>query len=76
MIGKFQRRVEEVCLLIPEAFLGGISTRQVGRVVGLLTGEVASAQTVSQLTRDLYQAVREFHQTPLADERRTCFWTE
>jgi putative transposase len=49
VIGKFQRRAEEVCLLIREAFLRGISTRQVGRVVGLLTGEVVSAQTVSQL---------------------------
>jgi len=49
-------------------FLRGISTRQVGRVVGLLTGEVVSAQTVSQLTRDLDEAVRQFHQAPLADE--------
>ena len=29
----FQRRAEGVILLIREAFLGGISTRQVGRVV-------------------------------------------
>jgi putative transposase len=68
VIGKFQRRADEVCLLIREAFLRGISTRQVGRVVGLLTGEVVSAQTVSQLTRDLDEAVRQFHQAPLADE--------
>jgi putative transposase len=68
VIGKFQRRAEEVCLLIQEAFLRGISTRQVGRVVGLLTGEVVSPQTVSQLRRDLDEAVRQFHQAPLADE--------
>jgi putative transposase len=36
--------------------------------VGILTGEVVGAQTVSQLTRDLDQAVRQFHQTALADE--------
>src|SRR5438552_17703545 len=35
----FQRRAEEVSLLIREAFLRGISTRQVGRVVATLTGE-------------------------------------
>jgi putative transposase len=29
---------------------------------------VVSAQTVSQLTRDLDQAVRQFHQAPLEDE--------
>jgi transposase-like protein len=67
-IGRFQRRAEEVLLLIREAFLRGISTRQVGRVVATLTEEVVSAQTVSKLTRALDQAVRQFHQAPLRDE--------
>ena len=48
----FQRRAEDVAMLIREAFLRGISTRQVGRVVATLTGEVVSPQTVSKLTRD------------------------
>jgi putative transposase len=65
---KFQRRAPELTLLIREAFLRGISTRQVGRVVALLTGEVVSAQTVSNLTRDLDHAVEEFHKAPLKDE--------
>jgi putative transposase len=37
-------------------------------VVGVLTGEVVSAQTVSQLTRDLDEAVRQFHQARLEDQ--------
>ena len=45
-------------MLIREAFLRGISTRQVGRVVALLTGQVVSATTMSKLTRDLDEAVR------------------
>jgi transposase-like protein len=65
---RFQRRAEEVSLLIREAFLRGISTRQVGRVVATITGETVSAQTVSKLTRDLDQAVRQFHQAPLNDD--------
>jgi len=65
---KFQRRAPELALLIREAFLRGISTRQVGRVVATLTGETVSAQTVSNLTRDLDHAVREFHRAPLQDE--------
>lgn len=65
---RFQRRAEEVTLLIREAFLRGISTRQVGRVVATLTGEVVSAQTVSQLSRDLDRLVKQFHQAPLRDE--------
>lgn len=70
---RFQRRAEEVSLLIREAFLRGISTRQVGRVVATLTGEVVSPQTVSKLTRDLDQAVRQFHQAQLADEYAYLF---
>lgn len=64
----FQRRTPELAMLIREAFLRGLSTRQVGRVVSTLTGEVVSAQTVSRLIRDLDEAVREFHRAPLADE--------
>src|SRR5438128_2134784 len=65
---RFQRRAEEVSLLIRETFLRGISTRQVGRVVATITGETVSAQTVSKLTRDLDEAVRQFHQARLNDD--------
>ena len=68
LLERFQRRAEEVMLLIREAFLRGISTRQVGRVVGVLTGEVVSAQTVSKLTRSLDRLVKAFHQARLKDE--------
>lgn len=65
---KFQRRAEDVAMLIREAFLRGISTRQVGRIVATFTGEPVSAQTVSKLTRELDAAVRKFHQARLKDE--------
>jgi len=65
---QFQRRAPALAMLIREAFLRGLSTRQVGRVVSRLTGEVVSAQTVSRLIRDLDEAVCEFHRAPLADE--------
>jgi putative transposase len=65
---KFQRRAPAVAMLIREAFLRGISTRQVGRVIALLSEEPVSAQTVSRLTRDLDEAVQQFHQAPLQDE--------
>jgi putative transposase len=72
-IERFQRRADEVALLIREAFLRGISTRQAGRVVAILTGEVVSATTVSKLTRDLDEAVREFHQARLRDDYAYLF---
>jgi putative transposase len=65
---RFQRRAPEVMMLIREAFLRGISTRQVGRVVAIVTGEVVSAQTVSKLSRSLDGLVRRFHQARLKDE--------
>lgn len=65
---KFARRAEEVAMRIREAFLRGISTRQVGRIVATFTGEPVSAQTVSKLTRELDAAVRKFHQAPLKDQ--------
>jgi transposase-like protein len=40
----------------------------VGRVVATLTGETVSAQTVSKLTRDLDEAVRQFHRARLSDD--------
>jgi len=67
-IQRFQRRADEVAMLIREAFLRGISARAVGRVVALLTEEVVSATTVSKLTRDLDDAVRQFHEARLSDD--------
>ena len=51
-----------------EAFLRRISTRQAGRVVGVLTGEVVSAQTVAKLTRSLERLVKAFHRAREEDE--------
>lgn len=65
---RFQRRAPEVMMLIREAFLRGISTRQVGRVVGVVTGEVVSAQTASKVARSLERLVKAFQQAPLKDE--------
>jgi transposase-like protein len=67
-IERMQRRAPEVAELIRQAFLRGISTRQVGRVAAILTGEAVSAQTVSQLTRVLDQAVRAFQERRLGDD--------
>jgi len=73
VVHKFQRRADEVTLLIREAFLRGISTRQVGRVVGVITGEVVSPQTVSRITRSLDEVVEQFHQARLADDYAYLF---
>jgi transposase-like protein len=45
----------------------------VGRLIALLTEEPVSAQTVSQVTRDLDQAVAQFHRAPLGATWRYLF---
>src|SRR5229473_1177302 len=59
---------EDVTLLVREAFLRGISTRQVGRVIASLQLGPLSAQTVSRLSRSLDSMVEAFHQCRIADE--------
>jgi putative transposase len=70
---RLERRAAEVLLLLREAFLRGLSTRAVGRVVALVTEEPVSAATVSRVTRDLDHAVAQFHQARLADDWRYLF---
>jgi putative transposase len=66
-LSTLERRAPEVAELIRQAFLRGIPTRGVGRVVALLTDEPVSAQTVSKLTRVLDRQVEAFHHAPLDD---------
>jgi putative transposase len=67
MIGRWERRAPEVAELIRQAFLRGIPTRGVGRVIALVTEEAVSAQTVSRLTRVLDRQVEAFHRAALDD---------
>lgn len=69
-LARLDRRAPAVRRLIREAFLRGLSTRAVGRVVAWLTADSVSAQPVSRLTRDLDPAVAPFHQAPLTDDWR------
>lgn len=65
---RYQRRQQAVNDLVLQAFLRGISTRQVGRVLEPVLGECYSAQTISNITRQLDHAVAQFHRRPLRDD--------
>ena len=67
LLQRYQRRQESVNGLVCEAFLRGVSTRQVGEVLEPVLGESYSAQTVSRIARRLDQAVQAFHQRRLRD---------
>jgi putative transposase len=68
LLGRYQRRQESVHDLVREAFLRGISTRQVGEVLEPVLGEAYSAQTVSRLAQGLDRAVAAYHRRRLRDE--------
>ena len=65
---RYQRRQQDVNDLVLEAFLRGISTRQVGLVLEPFLGECYSAQTISRITRQLDHAVAQSHRRPLRDD--------
>jgi putative transposase len=67
LLPRYQRRQEAVHGLVREAFLRGISTRQVGPVLEPVLGEAYSAQTISRIARGLDRAVDWFHRRALAD---------
>jgi putative transposase len=68
LLPRYQRRQEAVHGLVREAFLRGISTRQVGPVLEPVLGEAYSAQTISRIARGLDAAVEKFHRRALRDE--------
>lgn len=68
LLPRYQRRQQAVNQLILQAFLRGVSTRQVGRVLAPVLGESYSAQTISRITRQLDTAVALFHRRALRDD--------
>jgi putative transposase len=68
LLPRYQRRQECVHGLVREAFLRGISTRQVGEVLEPVLGEAYSAQTISRIARGLDAAVEQFHGRRLHDD--------
>jgi putative transposase len=68
LLPRYQRRPEAVNELVRQAFLRGISTRQVGEVLEPVLGEAYSAQTISNITRTLDRAVEQFHRRKLTDD--------
>jgi putative transposase len=68
LLRRYQRRQESVHELGREAFLRGISTRQVGEVLEPVLGESYSAQTVSRLGQGLDRAVAAHHRRRRHDE--------
>ncbi len=67
VLKRFARRTLPVERLILLAFLLGLSTRKVGQALLPILGEPVSSSTVSEISRQLDQAVKAYHQRKLSD---------
>lgn len=70
---RYQRRQEAVNTLICNAFLRGISTRDVASALKPILGTGISASAVSRITKSLDTQVKAFHQRELVDEYQLLF---
>jgi putative transposase len=68
VIKRYQRRQKQVADLVRSMFTRGVSTRQIGEVLTPLLGITPSAQTVSNIAKDLDDEVRRFRSRQLSDE--------
>jgi len=67
LLQRFARRSSSIERLILLCFLFGHSTRKVGRALLPILGECVSHASVSQIGKQLDQAVQAYHQRPLSD---------
>lgn len=67
VLEKYARRTTRIEHVILAAFVLGLSTRKVGKVLLHLLGEAVSPSTVSRVAQVLDDAVRLFHLRPLQD---------
>ena len=74
LLTAYARRAPEIDRLILAAFVLGLSTRKVGKVLLRLLGEPVSATTVSQVAKQLQAEVTAFHQRPLKDQYRVLMF--
>ena len=67
VLGRYQRRTDEVDDAIVASYVNGISTRKMSKVTEALMGEKVGRSTVSRVTRTLEQRVDELRRMKLAE---------
>lgn len=65
VLGRYARRVRRLDSVILAAFVLGLSTRKVGKVLLAILGEEISPSTVSEVAKSLDVVVAGFHRRPL-----------
>lgn len=73
IFARYSRRQAEVETLVKDLFLFGVSTRKVSEILRPLLGFEVSAQTVSNITKQLNKEVANYHNRPLEDKYTYLF---
>jgi Transposase, Mutator family len=73
VLGRYNRRVQEVDDAIVAAYVNGVSTRKMGKVTEALAGEQVGKSTVSRITRRLEEQVEELRRAPIVEPIRYLY---
>lgn len=65
VVGRYQRRTDEVDRLVTTAYVQGVSTRDMTRLSQALMGKGISRSTVSRVTKVLGEQVEQLRRTPI-----------
>lgn len=65
VLGRYQRRMEDVDDMITESYVQGVSQRKMGDVTQALLGEEVKRSTVSRVAKRLEQGVEELRSAPI-----------
>lgn len=68
VLARYRRRQRQVDRVLLEAFLLGHSTRKTTRLFKRLFGDSISAQSISNIVKELDQQVQQFHRRPIGDD--------
>jgi len=67
VLGRYKRRTAEVDQLVTQAYVQGVSTRDMNRLTQALMGEDLSRSTVSRVTQTLQQQIEALRQAPITE---------
>jgi putative transposase len=67
ILGKYQRRMDEVDDAIVASYVNGVSTRSMGKVTKALMGEDVGKSTVSRVTKTLEEQVKSLRRQPITE---------
>ena len=67
VLGRYQRRQDEINEMITASYVSGVSTRKVGEVTEALLGRRVGRSTVSRVTKTLDQQVEALRKAPILD---------